>query len=110
MCDSRLQSLTLQVLIDRLVLRRQYCLAIRICQYLKIPESEGASRILAHWACYKVILIRFYCEIIPKDNCSSENVKKQSCNVFMPVDHIGLDTDLRYILSDMSDIYISAFL
>eukprot|EP00058_Branchiostoma_floridae_P013283 XP_002598771.1 hypothetical protein BRAFLDRAFT_212848 [Branchiostoma floridae] len=37
----------------RLVLRRQYPLAIRICQYLKMPDAEGVSRILAHWACYK---------------------------------------------------------
>ena len=50
----RLQHLTLPVLIDRLVLRRDYCLAIRICQYLKLPDAEGASRVLAHWACYKV--------------------------------------------------------
>lgn len=39
---------------SRLVLRRHYCLAIRICDYLKIPKAEGASRILGHWACYKV--------------------------------------------------------
>jgi len=50
----QLEQLTLPVLMDRLVLRRHYCLAIRICQYLKLPEAEGSSRILAHWACYKV--------------------------------------------------------
>ncbi|KAI0208261.1 hypothetical protein LSAT2_007078 [Lamellibrachia satsuma] len=49
-----LEKLTLPVLIDRLVLRRHYCLAIRICDYLKLPDAEGSSRILAHWACYKV--------------------------------------------------------
>ena len=37
-----------------LILRRHYCLAIRICDYWKIPKGEGASRILGHWACYKV--------------------------------------------------------
>lgn len=42
------------VLIDRLVVRKYFYLAIRICQYLKLPDAEGASRILAHWACYKV--------------------------------------------------------
>ena len=31
-------------------------MAIRICDYLKIPKGEGASRILGHWACYKVSL------------------------------------------------------
>ncbi|XP_064643681.1 vacuolar protein sorting-associated protein 16 homolog [Lineus longissimus] len=51
---NQLQHLSIQILIDRLVHRREYCLAIRICEYLKIPEAEGASRILAHWACYKV--------------------------------------------------------
>ena len=53
----RLHSLSMAVLIDRLVLRKYFYLAIRICQYLKLPESEGASRILAHWACYKVSLV-----------------------------------------------------
>ncbi|CAH3134250.1 unnamed protein product [Porites lobata] len=38
----------------RLVLRRHYCLAIRICDYWKIPKGEGASRILGHLARYKV--------------------------------------------------------
>ncbi|KAM7431227.1 Vacuolar protein sorting-associated protein 16 [Porites harrisoni] len=47
-CPSRPKQLTW------LVLRRHYCLAIRICDYLKIPKGEGASRILGHWACYKV--------------------------------------------------------
>ncbi|CAH3134241.1 unnamed protein product [Porites lobata] len=50
----QLEKLTMKTLIDRLVLRRHYCLAIRICDYLKIPKEEGASRILGHWACYKV--------------------------------------------------------
>lgn len=51
---SQLEKLTMKTLIDRLVLRRHYCLAIRICDYLKMPKGEGASRILGHWACYKV--------------------------------------------------------
>ncbi|XP_072335471.1 vacuolar protein sorting-associated protein 16 homolog [Scyliorhinus torazame] len=48
------KQLTIEVLIDRLVLRRLYPLAINICKYMKISEFQGASRILAHWACYKV--------------------------------------------------------
>lgn len=51
---TQLEFLTIPVLLDRLVLRRHYCYAICICQYLKIPDTEGASRILDHWACYKV--------------------------------------------------------
>ncbi|KAF8764583.1 Vacuolar protein sorting-associated protein like [Argiope bruennichi] len=51
---TQLEFLTIPVLLDRLVLRRHYAYAICICQYLKIPDTEGASRILDHWACYKV--------------------------------------------------------
>ncbi|XP_028391423.1 vacuolar protein sorting-associated protein 16 homolog [Dendronephthya gigantea] len=50
----QLDTLSMDVLIKRLMLRRQYCLAMRISNYLKIPKSDGESRILAHWACYKV--------------------------------------------------------
>ena len=42
------------VLLDRLVARRLFPLAHRIAAFLKLPEAEGTSRILAHWACYKV--------------------------------------------------------
>ncbi|KAM4698131.1 vacuolar protein sorting-associated protein 16 homolog [Rhinophrynus dorsalis] len=48
------KQLTVQVLLDRLVLRRLYPLAVKICEYLKLSDFEGVSRILAHWACYKV--------------------------------------------------------
>ncbi|XP_066543432.1 vacuolar protein sorting-associated protein 16 homolog [Amia ocellicauda] len=48
------KQLTVQVLIDRLVYRRLYPLAIEICRYLKIPEYQGVSRVLKHWACHKV--------------------------------------------------------
>uniref|UniRef100_A0A8D1E731 Vacuolar protein sorting-associated protein 16 homolog n=1 Tax=Sus scrofa TaxID=9823 RepID=A0A8D1E731_PIG len=40
--------------VEGLVLRRLYPLAIQICEYLRLPEVQGVSRILAHWACYKV--------------------------------------------------------
>ncbi|XP_069790601.1 vacuolar protein sorting-associated protein 16 homolog [Narcine bancroftii] len=48
------KQLTIEVLIDRLILRKLYPLAIKICEHMKISEFQGASRILAHWACYKV--------------------------------------------------------
>ncbi|OCT93499.1 vacuolar protein sorting-associated protein 16 homolog [Xenopus laevis] len=48
------KQLTVQVLLDRLVLRRLYPLALKICEYLKFSDFQGVSRILAHWACYKV--------------------------------------------------------
>ncbi|XP_022919610.2 vacuolar protein sorting-associated protein 16 homolog [Onthophagus taurus] len=41
-------------LLDRLVKRHHYYLAIEIAKYLKMPEKDGSSRILVHWAKYKV--------------------------------------------------------
>uniref|UniRef100_H3CZ34 Vacuolar protein sorting-associated protein 16 homolog n=1 Tax=Tetraodon nigroviridis TaxID=99883 RepID=H3CZ34_TETNG len=46
--------LTLPVLIDRLVYRQLYPLAIKVCHYLKIPDFHGVSRVLRHWAVCKV--------------------------------------------------------
>uniref|UniRef100_A0A131XNR4 Vacuolar protein sorting-associated protein 16 homolog n=1 Tax=Hyalomma excavatum TaxID=257692 RepID=A0A131XNR4_9ACAR len=51
---TQLQCLSIDVLLDRLVLRQHYYLALKIAKYLRIPDLEGTSRILAHWACYKV--------------------------------------------------------
>ncbi|KAH6930577.1 hypothetical protein HPB50_014743 [Hyalomma asiaticum] len=51
---TQLQCLSIDVLLDRLVLRQHYYLALKIARYLRIPDLEGTSRILAHWACYKV--------------------------------------------------------
>ena len=39
---------------------RHYCLAIRICDYWKIPKGEGASGILGPLACYKVSVTSGY--------------------------------------------------
>ncbi|CAN8013878.1 unnamed protein product, partial [Ixodes persulcatus] len=50
----QLQCLTMEVLLDRLILRQHYYLALKIAKFLRIPDTEGTSRILAHWACYKV--------------------------------------------------------
>uniref|UniRef100_A0A8C1QGQ5 Vacuolar protein sorting-associated protein 16 homolog n=1 Tax=Cyprinus carpio TaxID=7962 RepID=A0A8C1QGQ5_CYPCA len=51
---TQFKQMTLQVLIDRLVYRKLYLLAIEVCRYLKTPEYQGVSRVLKHWACYKV--------------------------------------------------------
>uniref|UniRef100_A0A4W4FEL3 Vacuolar protein sorting-associated protein 16 homolog n=1 Tax=Electrophorus electricus TaxID=8005 RepID=A0A4W4FEL3_ELEEL len=48
------RQMTVRVLIDRLVYRKLYPLAIEICRYLKTPEYQGVSRVLKHWACCKV--------------------------------------------------------
>ncbi|XP_070786464.1 vacuolar protein sorting-associated protein 16 homolog isoform X2 [Enoplosus armatus] len=55
-CNDTIQfkQMTLQVLIDRLVYRQFYPLAIEICRYLKIPDYQGGSRVLKHWASCKV--------------------------------------------------------
>ena len=50
----QLEMLSVKVLIDRLVLRRQYPVAIKISEYLKIPEEQGRLRILGNWASNKV--------------------------------------------------------
>lgn len=46
------QHLSPLVVIDRLLQRRLFPLASKICQFLQI--QKGHSRVLAHWACYKV--------------------------------------------------------
>ncbi|KAM9700069.1 vacuolar protein sorting-associated protein 16 homolog isoform 2-T3 [Menidia menidia] len=51
---TQFKQMTLQVLIDRLVYRQFYPLAIEICRYLKIPDYQGVSRVLKHWAACKV--------------------------------------------------------
>ncbi|KAJ8985073.1 hypothetical protein NQ317_019757 [Molorchus minor] len=43
-----------QGLLDRLITRNNYYLALQIAKYLKMPEKEGSSHILVHWAKYKV--------------------------------------------------------
>ncbi|KAK9730593.1 Vps16, N-terminal region [Popillia japonica] len=43
-----------KVLLDRLVASHHYYLAIEIAKYLKMSDKDGTSRILAHWAKYKV--------------------------------------------------------
>lgn len=68
---AQLKQLSVPVLTDRLVLRRQYALALRMCQYLKMPEEEGAARILAHWARYKVLQ-----QQVPDDTIAEAIVNK----------------------------------
>lgn len=46
--------LTPRAVVDRLLNRRLFPLADMICQWLGFPDRTGRSRVLAHWACYKV--------------------------------------------------------
>lgn len=41
-----------RVLLDRLIWRRLHCLAGHIASYLQL--KDGRTRVLSHWACYKV--------------------------------------------------------
>ncbi|XP_075976244.1 vacuolar protein sorting 16 [Anticarsia gemmatalis] len=41
-----------RVLLDRLIWRRLHCLAGHIASYLQL--KDGKTRVLSHWACYKV--------------------------------------------------------
>ncbi len=50
----QLQALSVSVIINRLVLSRHYELAMKICTYLNMPDSEGTTQILLNWSLYKV--------------------------------------------------------
>lgn len=43
-----------EALLERLVSRKHFRLAIEVARHLRLPERDGASRILARWAKYKV--------------------------------------------------------
>ncbi|XKL65071.1 hypothetical protein PGB90_005157 [Kerria lacca] len=46
--------LTLKNLLDRLILRRHYYLAIKAANYMRMSNEDGSMKILEHWAYYKV--------------------------------------------------------
>ncbi len=48
------EALTPSIIINRLVSRRHFALAIEICKYLNISEEEGIVKVLSCWALYKV--------------------------------------------------------
>lgn len=54
------------MVINRLVLRRHFAIAIEVCKYLNIPEVEGNTKILLYWALYKVKQIDIDDETIAK--------------------------------------------
>lgn len=51
---TQLQHISEQALLAKLERRRHYCLAICAAKYLRLPDPIGRSRILLHWAKYKV--------------------------------------------------------
>ncbi|XP_023943349.1 vacuolar protein sorting-associated protein 16 homolog [Bicyclus anynana] len=48
----QVQNLGERILLDRLIWRRLHCLAEHIASYLQL--KDGRTRVLSHWACYKV--------------------------------------------------------
>lgn len=48
------EALTPNVIINRLISRRHFALAIEICKYLNMNNEEGIIKILSNWALYKV--------------------------------------------------------
>ncbi|CAG0897226.1 unnamed protein product [Cyprideis torosa] len=43
-----------RTVLDRLVARKMYLLALKMAEFLRMPEKDGAHRVLVHWACAKV--------------------------------------------------------
>ncbi|KAK7877787.1 hypothetical protein WMY93_031547 [Mugilogobius chulae] len=67
---SQFKQMTTQVLIDRLVHRKLYPLAIEVCRYLKIPDFQGVSRVLRHWASCKVQQTELSDDVVARVVCA----------------------------------------
>lgn len=67
------QALTLgyESLLERLVARKHFFLAIQIARFLRLPDSEGSARILERWAKYKVVQTH-----LDEDVCAREIADK----------------------------------
>ncbi|KAE9535874.1 hypothetical protein AGLY_007775 [Aphis glycines] len=50
----QLQKISVQTLLDRLVGQRHYYLALQASSYIRMSSTIGSSRILTHWAKFKV--------------------------------------------------------
>lgn len=48
------EALSPPVIINRLVARRHFALAIEICKYLNMSEEDGIIKVLSNWALFKV--------------------------------------------------------
>lgn len=52
--SNQFEQLRIPNLIERLVRRREYLLAIKVCEYLKLDRKNGVLQVLTDWAQYKV--------------------------------------------------------
>lgn len=50
----RLQKISVQTLLDKLVGQRHYYLALQASSFIRLSRNLGSSHILAHWAKFKV--------------------------------------------------------
>ncbi|XP_050423280.1 vacuolar protein sorting-associated protein 16 homolog isoform X2 [Adelges cooleyi] len=50
----QLQQISVQTLLDKLVGQRHYYLALQACSFIRMSSKLGSSRILTHWAKFKV--------------------------------------------------------
>jgi hypothetical protein len=48
------EALSAPVIINRLISRRHFALAIEICKYLNMTDEDGIIKILSNWALFKV--------------------------------------------------------
>lgn len=51
---SRLEKISLQTLLSKLVGQRHYYLALQASSFIRVSSNIGSSRILSHWAKFKV--------------------------------------------------------
>ncbi|XP_060525392.1 vacuolar protein sorting-associated protein 16 homolog isoform X2 [Cylas formicarius] len=52
--DEQEENESLKNLLNRLITRNMYFLALQVARYLKMPDKDGCTHILVHWAKYKV--------------------------------------------------------
>lgn len=50
----RLQQISIQTLLDKLVRQRHYYLALQASSFIRVTNNLGSCRILTHWAKFKV--------------------------------------------------------
>uniref|UniRef100_A0A8D8YC56 Vacuolar protein sorting-associated protein 16 homolog n=1 Tax=Cacopsylla melanoneura TaxID=428564 RepID=A0A8D8YC56_9HEMI len=68
------EQLGIDKLIDMLILRRYYYLALEVSKYLRLSSSEGSERILLHWAYYKMEIRNYpMAEALYIKYCKSHN-------------------------------------
>lgn len=55
----RLQKISVQTLLSKLVGQRHYYLALQASSFICVSSNIGSSRILTHWAKFKVNIYKY---------------------------------------------------